>query len=282
MAEIPSNTFEMIDRIYAAIEKKETNKFRLTRIGASGIGNECSRSIWYDWRGYDKSSFDGRMLRLFRTGHLQEDRIVADLKLADFSVWEVDPETNQQWTYNDSTGHFVAKLDGVIKGVPGAEKTPHTLEIKTHSKKSFDEVKKYGVIRAKPVHYAQMLTGMRFSDAGLRRALYVALCKDNEEYYIERVIYDETEAAKLAEKIEAIIRATMPPARSCANEQYYGAKWCDYFQVCFKNKTPIRTCRSCEHAEPIDGGVWICGLLKIELTPDDQLKACEHYSVIRG
>ena len=90
MAAIPqtADTDEMISRIYSAIEKKETNKFRLTRVGASGIGNECTRAVWYDWRGYTKSSFDGRLLRLFRTGHLQEDRIVADLKLAGFEVWE--------------------------------------------------------------------------------------------------------------------------------------------------------------------------------------------------
>jgi len=280
VAEIPNNSFEMIDHIYAAIQRKETRPFRLTRVGASGIGAECLRAIWYSWRGYANKPFDGRMMRLFRTGHLQEDRIVKDLKLAGFAVWEIDPETGEQWTHNDSTGHFVAKLDGVIKGVFGAEKTPHTLEIKTHSKKSFEEVKKFGVARAKPVHFAQMQTGMHFSDAGIRRALYVALCKDNEEYYIERVIYDETEAQRLDEKIQTIIRATMPPARISESDTFLECRWCDYAGVCKKGVKPLRTCRSCEHAEAIQGGIWMCGLLKTELTPDDQLKACEHYSEI--
>jgi len=43
----------------------------------------------------------------------------------------------------------------------------------------------------------------------------------------------------------------------------------------------LRTCRSCEHSEAIQGGVWMCGLLKNELSPDDQLKACEHYEVLK-
>ena len=280
MAEIPNNTFEMIDRIYAAIEKKELQKFRLTRLGASSIGTECSRAVWYAWRAFIKPKFNGRMLRLFRTGHLQEDRIVDDLKVAGFSVWEVDPDTNEQWTYTDTTGHFVAKLDGVIKGVVGAEKTPHTLEIKTHSKKSFDEVCKAGVIRAKPVHFAQMLAGMYLS--GLRRGLYVALCKDNEQYYIERIAFDASAAAKLGEKIGKIISSTLPPERISDKEDYFACKWCDSVGVCKKGEMPIRTCRSCEHVELESEGKWSCGLMKMELTPEAQLKACEHYSVIKG
>ena len=139
MVAIPKPEVTMIDKIYAAIEKKLTRPFRLTRIGASGIGNPCLRAIWYDWRGYDSPTFDGRMRRLFETGEHQEVRIQQDLQLAGYQVWTHDDEGNQ-FTATDETGHFVCKLDGVIKGVNGAEKTLHDLEIKTHSFKSFDEV----------------------------------------------------------------------------------------------------------------------------------------------
>lgn len=278
MAEIPNSSHEMIDRIYAAIEKKETNKFRLTRIGASEIGNECLRAIWYSWRGYFNKKFDGRMLRLFRTGHLQEDRVVEDLKLAGFQVWEIDESHGGQWTYNDPTGHFVAKLDGVMKGVPSAEKTPHTLEIKTHSKKSFDEVVKYGVQRSKPVHYAQMHAGALFS--GLKRMIYVALCKDDERYHIERLKYDEEYGENLEKKIVDLITSTMPPARLGTKEEDFACRWCDYKEVCWKEVTPIRTCRSCEYSKPQEGGEWSCELLNSQLSLEDQLKACEHYSMI--
>lgn len=278
MAAIPQVGHDIVDRIYEAIEKKETSKFRLTRVGASGIGNECLRAVWYDWRGYHHTKFDGRMLRLFRTGHLQEDRIVADLKLAGFQVWELDESHGGQWTYNDPTGHFVAKLDGVMRGIPGAEKTPHTLEIKTHSKKSFDEVVKFGVQRSKPVHYAQMHAGMLFS--GIHRALYVALCKDNEQYHVERLVFDPAYGETLENKIVTVVSSTIPPTRIAGKKEDFSCKWCDYKEVCWEGKAPIRTCRSCEHAEVHENGVWGCGLLNNELTPDDQLKACEHYSMI--
>jgi len=277
MAEIKQSSFEIVDMIYKAIEKKEKNKFRLARVGASGIGKECLRAIWYGWRGYTESKFDGRILRLFRTGHLQEDRIVNDLKLAGLQVWEID-QSGDQWTYNDETGHFVVKLDGVLKGVPGAEKTPHVLEIKTHNKKSFDDVQKKGVQAAKPDHYDQMHAGMRYS--GIHRALYVALCKDNEQYYVERVVYDPSYSDKLAEKIHNVISSTMPPARISEKADFFECKWCDHRGVCWENEEPIRTCRSCEYAQTESKGGWSCGLLNNELTSEDQLKACEHYARI--
>jgi len=282
MAEIPQVTdaHAIVERIYKAIEKKQRGTFRLSRVGSSSIGNDCLRAIWYGWRGYTKEDFEGRILRLFKTGHLQEDRIVADLIEADYQVWPVDPSTGEQWVYGDETGHFVVKPDGVIKGLEGAEKTPHMLEIKTHNKKSFDELPKFGVQRAKPEHYDQMHCAMMYNDAGIKRALYVALCKDDERYYIERIVFDENHGRNLAAKISAIIRATMPPAPIADAKDAYACKWCKHKPVCKDGKDPLRTCRSCEHAEAISGGQWMCGLMKNALTQEDQLKACEHYSLI--
>jgi len=146
MAELPVKNVgqEMVDTIYHAIEKEEVRDLYLARIGASGIGDECLRSIWLSWRAYDDKQFGGRMLRLFGTGHWQETRVIEDLRRAGYSTWDFD-EDGKQFTYTDETGHFVCKLDGVIKGVPGSEKTPHDLEIKSHNKNSFTELKKKGV-----------------------------------------------------------------------------------------------------------------------------------------
>jgi hypothetical protein len=169
-------------------------------------------------------------------------------------------------------------LDGVIKGVEGAEKTAHILEIKTHNKKSFDELPRFKVQRSKPAHYDQMHCGMMYS--GIPRALYVALCKDDERYYVERLVMDEAHVVALKTKIKTVIGATMPPAPIADKEDAYACKWCKHKAVCKAGATPIRTCRSCEYAEAGKGGTWSCTLLNNELTPADQLKACEHYSVI--
>lgn len=277
MALLPKTETGMVNQIYEAIEKHEKSAFRLTRIGASSIGDECVRASWLSWRGYDTSTFDGRMYRLFRTGHLQEDRIINDLRLAGFEVWSHQEDGNQ-FTYNDETGHFVSKLDGIIKGVLGAEKTPHNLEIKTHSLKSFTELEKKGVEKAKPVHFYQMQSGMKYS--GLPRSLYVALCKDNERYYIERIKPDEQIMNTIGKRIDTLVSSEMIPAGISEDGGAFACKWCDMRAVCTGDKEPIKTCRSCLNVVVIPQcGAWACGLTGETLDADQQLKACGEYEV---
>lgn len=279
MASIPKPAEGMIDRIYSAIEKEEKRSLRLSRIGASSIGHACLREIWYSWRAYDTAKFGGRMLRLFRTGHLQETRVLEDLELAGFKIWPVDTY-GEQFTYIDPTGHFVCKLDGVIKGVPGAEKTPHDVEIKTHSRKSYEELKKKGVEKAKPVHFYQMQAGMMFSK--LPRALYIAVCKDDEDYHIERIYPDEAVQTDITERIEKLITATIIPTGVSPDGKAFECKWCDMREVCVEGKKPIKTCRSCEYVEVIPtNGEWRCSKHDKSLSQTEQLAACLDYEVKR-
>lgn len=280
MAAIPQPEMTIADTIYAAIEKERNNKhLYLARIGASSIGEECLRSLWLSWRAYDDKVFGGRMLRLFETGHLQEDRMIADLRRAGYDVWSHE-DNGKQYTYTDETGHFVCKLDGVIKGVPGAEKTPHDLELKTHNRKSYDELKKKGVEKAKPFHYWQMQAGMLFSP--LDRALYGALCKDDEDYHFERVKPDSEVQEGIRKKISTLLDARIPPVGISPDGKAFGCKWCDMREVCVGEKEPIRTCRSCIHAEVIkQDGIWACGLTGEVRTIDQQREACEEYEVLK-
>ena len=278
MAALPQPEVSMIDTIYEAIEKEEAKDLYLARIGASSIGDPCLRSLWLSWRAYDDKKFGGRMLRLFRTGHLQEDRILEDLKRAGYQVWDRD-ENGDQPTFADETGHFVCKLDGVIKGVPGSEKTAHDLEIKTHSLKSFEELKKKGVEKAKPLHFWQMQAGMKFG--GFGRALYVALCKNDEDYHIERIREEPEVQDAIGKKIIKLIEARTPPVGISPDQKAFDCKWCDMKEVCSGDKAPIRTCRSCDHVVVVPkNGEWMCGLHGNVLSNDEQKQACDNYEVI--
>jgi hypothetical protein len=272
---IPVQEVEVIDRIYDAIEKKSRRQLRLSRLGASGIGDECIRKIWLSWRAYDTSKFGGRMLRLFETGELQEKRIIADLRLAGFGVWDTY-ESGLQYAYTDDTGHFIVKLDGVVKGIPGAEETPHILEVKTHNTKSFTELEKKGVQGSKPAHYYQVQAGMLMT--GIDRGFYVALNKDTEQYYVRRIKPDEAVQEDILKRIKTLVEAELAPARIGEDPENYPCRWCDYKDVCYNNKSPIKTCRSCEHAKPFENGTWLCTLKSSTLSLDDQLAACESYA----
>lgn len=271
---------QLIDNIYKTYEVKEAKRgLYLGRLGASFLGEECMRKTWLSWRAYAVAKFGGRMLRLFGTGHWQEERIVADLRAAGLSVWDKDPDTGAQVEYVDDTGHFIVKLDGVVKGVPEAEKTAHVLEIKTHNKNSFSGLSKHGLQKAKPEHYVQVQAGMLMS--GLTRGLYVAVCKDDEQFYIERVYPDKVVQEGVGQKIHKLVNATLRPAGISPDGEGFGCKFCDMKEACTGLVSPLKTCRSCVHVDPAClPGEWVCSITGEALSKDAQKAACPEYEVL--
>lgn len=269
---------EIITRVYRAYERERNSAdLYLGRLGASFIGEECMRKVWLDWRGFAREQFDGRMLRLFDTGHQQEERVVADLRRAGFSVWDKD-ENGKQFEFTDRTGHFITKVDGVIKGVPNHEDEPYTLEVKTHNKNNFSALSKKGVVEAKPDHHAQMQVSMALN--GIDKALYVAVCKDDEQYHVERVNADKKEQKKLLDKIIKLVDARLRPAGISDNAEGYPCKFCAMNAVCYGREEPLRHCRTCRMCIPVAEGKWACELNKKTLTLDEQRKGCEHYEAL--
>ncbi len=274
-----SEAQEVTDRIYAAIEASETNEeVYLGRLGSSSIGGDCLRATWLSWRAYDSAKFGGRMLRLFGTGHWQEDRIVEDLKRAGFQIWEKDHK-GEQFQFVDVTGHFISKMDGVLKGYPGSTQTPHVLEIKTHNKSSFSAVVKHGVLKSKPKHYAQVQSSMMLS--GMNRAIYVALCKDDEQFYVERIKEDKPAQKALSTTIIKLVEARLKPA-GISDEPLTSklCMFCDVKEVCAGIKPAVRTCRSCRANCAVENGEWRCELHDKILSKDEQRATCASYEVL--
>lgn len=273
----PKPEQQVIDRVYAAIKKQKADPdLYLGRLGSSFIGEECIRQIWLDWRGFAREEFEGRMLRLFETGHLQETRIVEDLRRAGFSVWD-KREDGRQYEFADESGHFITKVDGVIKNVPESDK-PHLLEVKTHNKNSFGSLVKKGVQEAKPLHYAQVQISMALG--GFTRALYVAVCKDDEQFYVERIKEDETEQKKLKTKIIRLTEARLRPAGISDDGSSFGCKFCGMKSACIRETAPLRHCRTCTMCTPGQEGKWVCELNKHTLSIDRQRLGCEHYEAL--
>ncbi len=265
----------MVEMIYQAIEEEDGREQWLTRIGASSIGDECRRSLWYSWRGFTHELIEGRVLRLFKTGHLQEDRIVEDLQRAGAEVWAIDETTGKQFTWLDETGHYVTKPDGVIKWPPFVP-VPFVLEIKTHNDKSFQALRKNGVVASKPEHVWQMNSAMWLS--GLTGAVYVSLNKNDEDYHIEVLPRDELIIKRLYENKQAVITATIPPARVSETQSHYQCRWCDHLSVCSGYDKPLRNCRTCLSSEPLmENGEWVCTKHGNILDRETQKVGCEDY-----
>ena len=213
MATLPEPAHTTSALIYQAYESDADDGNR-PHLGASLIGRSCERQLWLTFRWVDSKKFHGRMLRLFETGQLEEARLVANLRRIGVEVHEVTPD-GKQWRVSALGGHFGGSLDGAALGLPEAPKTWHVLEFKTHNDKSFSALARDGVQKAKPEHYAQMLTYMGLT--GMERAMYMAVNKNDDTIYTERVEFDPVEFAKIMARAERVINATEPPLR-CSND----------------------------------------------------------------
>lgn len=273
MAELPLTSCPTRDAIFAAYEADTSDGFR-SHLGASLIGKECERALWYDFRWTTKAKFPGRVLRLFETGHLAEARLVQNLRRTGATVLEVDPETGRQFRVQAHGGHFGGSLDGIALNLLEAPKTWHVLEFKTHSAKSFADLAAKRVRQSKPQHFAQMQIYMSLT--GLTRALYVAVNKDNDDLYIERVEIDTVVSARLLEKAQRVIFAATPLPRISEDPSWYQCRLCDHADVCHGKQAAEINCRTCLHATPIDGG-WHCARHNKSLTEVDQRTACAHH-----
>lgn len=260
MADISTSVDPIVGSIYEAYEKRHGQEPPRTYLGSSIIGKECARAIWYDFRWASPVQFDGRMYRLFQTGHLEEPRLVEDLRSIGATVWEVDPANGQQFGVSSHGGHMRGHCDGVAKNIPGGGAKPHLLEFKTHSAKSFAELVKKGVEKAKPQHFAQMQDYMGKLD--LERALYMAKNKDTDELYSERLKADKVEFLKIQEKADRIIFSDDPPPKISDDPKFFLCNWCDHNAVCHGGRVPQVSCRTCVHATPEREGDarWSCKL----------------------
>jgi len=197
------------------------------------------------------------MLRLFETGDREEGRIVANLRAVGVTVWDRDPETGRQIRFTACDGHFALSLDGVGEGFPES-KALHTLEFKTMSDKNFKDISKNGLQKSKPIYWAQCQIGMHLAE--IERCAFIAVNKNTDEIYMERVKLDKADAMKLVAKAETIIFSEHPPAKLSADPSFFLCKFCDYKTVCHQGQPPEVNCRTCAHATPERGGdsVWSC------------------------
>lgn len=276
MVKIPPMFMATVEAIYSAYEDGRNEGFR-EHLGASLIGKSCERALWYDFRWVTAAQHSGRILRLFQTGHLEEERLVRDLRASGATVLEVDPETGRQFKVEALSGHFGGSLDGLAVGLRESPRTWHVLEFKTHSAKSYAQLVAKGVTASKPQHAAQMQIYMHLM--GLTRAFYLAVCKDTDALYAERVEADPAEAERLLAKASRIIDAARPPSRISEDPAWFECRMCSHRAVCHEGAMAAVNCRTCLHSTPVEGG-WHCARHDRMRDYGQQLNGCRDHLFI--
>jgi len=257
-------------------------------LGASIIGHDCSRFLWYTFRWCFKEEFNGsndeekhsnagRMQRLWNRGHREEDRYVEFLKGIGAQVWTVDPQTGKQFKMSSVHGHYGGSMDGVIVLPQLYNITEPMLgEFKTNNTgKNFNDLLEGGVNATKPQHYIQMSCyGQKYN---LRYCAYFNTNKNDDDLYIEIVKLNFNLATQMEAKAEKIITSQTPPPKLSENPTYWKCVYCPAKLVCHQNKKPESNCRACIHASPSINAEWHCNHWKALIPRDVVPVGCPQY-----
>ena len=242
-------------------------------LGVSQVGHPCDRWVWLSFRWAVQPRYSGQMLRIFRRGKAEEATILSDLRSIGVEILD-KPEQAQV----DFGCHVRGSLDAIIlSGIPEAPQKLHVAEFKTHNLRSFNELEKKGVAESKPQHYAQMqlyMLGTRID-----RALYLAVCKDDDRIYTQRIEFDREYAENKLARAKRLAMSSRMPEPISADPSWYQCKMCDAHEFCHETKTTKHVnCRTCAHVTPMKDSTWRCERHDADGIPVEfQRQGCESH-----
>lgn len=247
-----------------------------THLGASIVGHDCPRYIWFAFRWMFYEIFSGRMQRLFQRGHLEEHRVISWLQGIGFDVKQVDIDGNQ-FRIAFAGGHGGGSSDGVsyLPRRYGVFEQPILVEIKTQKDKRWNMLQGSGMQKEKPQHYIQAsIYGRRM---GIRYCLYIAVNKENDDLDIELLELDWKLADEETAKAEDIINSEFPPLRISDNPSFWKCKMCGANAICHLNAPIEKNCRSCRFSTPVDNKEWRCNYYQANIPKDFIPKGCDQW-----
>lgn len=218
-------------------------------LGASEIGDECSRKLWLKFHGYIKpEQFSPRMLRLFFRGKREEPVFETMLEGAGF---EIIQSCLDQAGFQD--GFFAGHGDGIYM----LDGKRVAVEMKTHSAKSFGTLERGKLKISHPTHYAQCIVYSGKFEC--EYALYIAVNKDNDELFIDVIPFNAEEFNAYCDKAEFITMADKPPERIATSPTTFKCKFCNAHSVCWGFEMARVDCRNCTSVmKDRDNGAFVC------------------------
>lgn len=222
----------LIDQQILAEHESETPRHYL---GASSIGEECSRKLWYRYNGY-KEKFDAKTLRRFADGHRTEDVILGWVKSCPGIEIHTRDANAHQLGFKNFDGRFAGHYDGIGRGFPQAPKTWHIVEVKCVNEKAFEELKKLkgqnektAIELWKPEYYSQVQVYMHME--GLARSIHIVATPGARDLISVRTGYNKAHAEAMLAKAKRIIDSKHPLER-IGGPTFYKCKMCSFRDIC--------------------------------------------------
>ena len=237
-------------------------------LGASAIGNPCSRALWYGFRHTTTEHNPAANYRAIQDGHRGEPLMAQWLRsLPGIQLWTENPdEPGKQIGFVDLHGHFRGHLDGVIQGLYQAPQTPHVWDHKVTKELKFNKLirlmqklgEKNALAEWDEVYFAQAQIYMH--EMELTRHYLTVATPGNRAIVSCRTAYQPKVAKAILKKAETIITAERPPLKLSDNPAWWQCKFCDHTALCHGQAMPQVNCRTCAHSTAtLDGdAAWQC------------------------
>lgn len=203
-------------------------------LGASALGDPCSRRIVYGLQGVepDQPSTCERYCT-FEIGHTLEGLVASWLIQAGF-ILQTRGEDQAPFGFSQTGGRFQGHVDGIIRGGPLDAPYPLLWENKTAKASSWREFMKGRLEVVNEIYYAQVQVYMAYLN--LENCLFTSLNKDTSQIYSELVPFDAEVAARYSDKAVRILQnqdAGIEEPRVATCSDFFECRRCRFREKCW-------------------------------------------------
>ena len=238
-----SKTDPVADHIREAVDNAivagEEKRERRAYIGASSIGDECSRKIQYRYLNYSidpEKAFTARTLRIFQFGHEIENYAAKWLRDAGFDL-RTEDKNGKQFGFSIADGEIKGHIDGVVCDGSVVMDYPSLWECKSANDSKFKGFVRHGVAKANPTYATQIALYQTYMDLSENPALFTVVNKNTSEIYYELVPYDAKLAQEASDRAVDILTAAKAGdilPRIAQSKDFFLCKWCEFRETCWK------------------------------------------------
>tara|TARA_R110000851_G_scaffold99923_1_gene215262 strand:- start:1713 stop:2435 length:723 start_codon:yes stop_codon:yes gene_type:complete len=239
MVKLPDKFDPTLEALKTAVENEAAKEKPRTYIGASGIGFDCSRKIWYGYNGYKQEPRGWICVAAAEDGHRSEDLYIKRLRMVEGIELHTEDENGEQYGFD--LGFFQGHYDGIIRGLLQCPETWHIWEHKamndTKFKKAIKAKRDFGEELALKnwdmIYYCQAILYMYFEEID-RHYMTISTAGGRDVISI-RTKANPKLAKGLIEKAKRIHKAKEAPDRMW-HKEYFECKWCDFYTECYKGE----------------------------------------------
>ena len=197
-------------------------------IGASSIGSECLRKVWYEYRGVEGAPVSNKLQRTFNVGKRLET-LVTDALIDSGLELILPADVNHFLKYFDEElPYFQGHCDAIWKDEEAV------IEVKTARDSSFKIFINKGLEKWSQTYYAQVQAYMGMSK--MKTGYVICLNKDTSELHDEQVEFNQDYYDCLKARAVLVHDTEEPLNRVNSSPFYIACRSCKFRDVCHGGK----------------------------------------------